>query len=290
MVHDSDATLTLPDGRALGWATYGDREGVPVVAHHGCPDSRIIWRLVDEAARRQGIRLVAVDRPGFGLSDPRPGRRVVDWPADVVHLVDDLGFDRFAVVGLSGGGAFATACAALLPDRVQRLGLVSVIGPLDRPGMTAGMSRAIRVTYGLARRAPTMLRLGLSSMARSVRRNPERATRRLSRTRPPGDRDVIERPEVRDVLLAALPQNFRDPASVAWELQLAVRPWGFDLTSIDVPTIVWQGGADDVHPPVMGRYLAQAIPTAELVSWEGATAFGLLDRAEEVMARFGKGP
>lgn len=96
-----------------------------MVLLHGCPDSRVIGRLAAAAAARHGIRLVAPDRPGFGLSDPKPGRTILDWPDDLAQLADALGLDRFPVIGLSAGCAFAAACAWKLPHRVAVLGILS---------------------------------------------------------------------------------------------------------------------------------------------------------------------
>src|ERR671933_2362887 len=108
-----EGTIGLRDGRNLAYAEWGDPGGLPVLGCHGSPSSRLERHVEDPADyRRWGIRLVVPDRPGFGRSDSQPGRRVVDWPADVAVLLDALGVDRFAVLSLSGGAAYALACAA----------------------------------------------------------------------------------------------------------------------------------------------------------------------------------
>jgi pimeloyl-ACP methyl ester carboxylesterase len=104
---DTDRTIRLRDGRQLGYAEWGDFGGAPVLFFHGWPGSRIEGRLGDEAARVTGVRLVAIDRPGMGLSVFQPRRTLVDWPADVVELASALGLDRFAVLGISGGARVA---------------------------------------------------------------------------------------------------------------------------------------------------------------------------------------
>ncbi|MDP8929438.1 MAG: hypothetical protein M3O70_12940, partial [Actinomycetota bacterium] len=168
---------------------------------------------------------------------------------------------------------------------VRALGLLSVIGPLDLPGMTEGMGASPRAAYALARRAPWALGLVVGALATAVRRNPERAGRQITKTRPPADRAIIERPDVYALLLEALPQNLAHPTSVTHEFSLQVQPWGFSASEVRVPTVVWQGGADSVHPPVMGRYLAAAIPGADLVYDEKGTAFTFLDDAQDVLTR-----
>jgi pimeloyl-ACP methyl ester carboxylesterase len=252
----------------------------------------MIWMLCDEAARRHGVRIIAVDRPGFGGSDPRPGRSVLDWAADVEQVADQLHLGRFGVVAISGGGAYAAATAWKHPDRVTVLGLFSVIGPLDRPGALAGTNRPVRLAYGMARRTPWLLRQFVRLLARDATRNPERAISRIERTRPPEDRAVVARPEVRRVLLANLPNQFRDPDTVVHEFRLAVRPWGFPLADIVVPTHLWQGERDDVHTPAMAQFLARAIPGAELSLEPTFATFTYLDHLDpifEVLARAAEG-
>src|SRR5262245_19125469 len=127
-----------------------------------------------------------------------------------------------------------------MPFRISALGLFSVIGPLDHPGATDGTNRPVRMTYWLARYAPSALRPLVTLLAHNAPRNPERAARQVERTRPPEDRAVLARPEVREVLLANLPNQFRDPDTVLHEFRLAVQPWPFPLDEIRGPTRIWQ--------------------------------------------------
>jgi pimeloyl-ACP methyl ester carboxylesterase len=281
---NTDQRFSLPDGRVIGWATYGDPDGPAIIAAHGSPDSRVIWRLLDAAARAHHVRIIAIDRPGFGISDPQPVRTVLDWPDDVTRVADHLGIDRFPLIAISGGAAYAAATAWKIPNRVTGLGLFSVIGPLDHPGATEGTNRAVRSTYAMARRAPWLLKLILSTMARSAARNPERTARQVERTRPPEDRVVLARPDVRAVLMDNIPNQFRDPATVLHEFRLAVQPWGFPLAEITTPTHIWQGGRDDVHTPAMARYLAAHIPGAELTFEPTYSTFTFLDHLDPIVA------
>src|SRR5438270_9631768 len=104
----------------MAWAEQGDPDGVPVLGCHGSPSSRLERHVEDPADYlRWGVRLIVPDRPGFGRSDPRPGRRVLGWPDDVRELLDHLRIDRFAVLSLSGGAAYALACAHAFGNRVS---------------------------------------------------------------------------------------------------------------------------------------------------------------------------
>jgi pimeloyl-ACP methyl ester carboxylesterase len=269
--------------RGVGWANYGDPSGTPVVAVHGSPDSHMIWKLFDAEARTCGVRLIAIDRPGFGLSDAQPGRAVRDWPDDVAGVLDHLGVARAGVLAISGGAAYACASAWRLPERVTGLGLFSVLAPLDERSATDGVNRQVRLTYALARHAPWLLQPIVASLARSAWRAPERALRRLERTRPPEDREVIARPEVRAVLLENLPNQFRDATTIMHEFRLAVRPWGIPLDQVQVGTHIWQGGRDDVHTERMARTFAKRIPHAVLHVEPSFATFTYLDHLQPIL-------
>ena len=118
---------------------------MPLLYFHGNPGSRLDFApdRYDEALRAAGVRFIGTDRPGFGLSDPKPGRGHADWPADVSALADSLGLDRFAVLGYSRGGRYALACAALIPERLTAVGTLSAVTTPDMPGFARSYSRLV---------------------------------------------------------------------------------------------------------------------------------------------------
>ena len=119
-----DATVTMPDGRRLAYTEWGLPDGKPVLCFHGTPGSRL-WCPDEEATSAARVRLIMPDRPGIGRSDPLEGRTLADWPKDVEALADALQISSFAVVGVSAGGPYAAACAALIPGRLSGVALVS---------------------------------------------------------------------------------------------------------------------------------------------------------------------
>ena len=147
-------TFQTPDGRELAYALWGDPDGFPILVLHGTPGCRLERWPDEDVYRRLGVFLVTHDRAGYGQVDRRPGRRVVDEVDDVVALADQLGFERFGVTGGSGGGAHALACAARLPDRIERAACVVGVAPfgdagLDRtPGWLAWTRRTSRSSVG----------------------------------------------------------------------------------------------------------------------------------------------
>ena len=128
---EREGSARTADGRSLAFVERGAAEGAPVIVCHGTPGSRFARHPDPEIYARHGVRMVAYDRPGYGGSDPLEGRSVADAAADVAAIADELGFERFAVVGGSGGAPHALACGALLGDRVLRVGAMVTPAPSD---------------------------------------------------------------------------------------------------------------------------------------------------------------
>lgn len=278
-------TLRLRDGRLLSYARYGDPEGRPGFFFHGFPGSRLEAGPGAEAAARLGLRIFALERPGFGLSDFKPGRSILDWPDDVVEAADQLGIDRFPIMGLSGGGPYAAACAYKIPDRLTGMALVSSVAPFGASGTTDGMSRLYRFTFGLAGRLTWTTGPAMWWMGRQVRRNPDRVLDRTSAGLPEFDREIMARPEVRSMLREDLMEAFRQGSrGAAWELALLARPWGFRLEDIAMEVHLWQGEADVNVPVAMGRYLAGAIPNCRARFYPGEGHLLAVHRMEEIQA------
>lgn len=243
-----DLTLRLRDGRILGYALWGDAAGSPLL-YFG--SSRLEAAVLAEPARRAGVRLIGVDRPGMGRSSFHPGRRLLDWPDDVIGLADHLGLDRFAVVGVSGGGPHALACALIRPERLTACGVVSGVGP-----------GAIR----LYQRNPWLLTAMTWVMCRFFRREDraERSLVRLTRGWPESDRNSLEVPGVRKLWAASLAESFRQGArGMCYDSVLVeASPWGFDPADIRLPRLfLWHGERDKDVPVAMGRAVAARIPS-----------------------------
>jgi pimeloyl-ACP methyl ester carboxylesterase len=279
----SEQTIRLRDGRRLGYAEWGDPAGQPVLFFHGWPGSRVEGRLGDEAARETGVRLIAADRPGMGLSDFQPRRTFVDWPDDVIQLAEALGLDRFAVLGISGGGPYAAACAWKLSDRLSAAGIVSSLAPLDVPGAVAGMGRRNRLSFQLVGRVGFLRRALFAVIGVSVRRKPERVLERGVGTAV--DMPYLDRPGVRGILAESLSEAFRSGSrGPAWEMGLYVRPWGFRVEELRTPVYLSHGEQDANAPVTMGRYLATSIPGCRSSFYPGEGHLHFVDRLPEIFA------
>jgi pimeloyl-ACP methyl ester carboxylesterase len=286
---DSHVTV-LQDGRDLGWLEVGDPAGAPVFAFHGTPGSRLVGTTSDEAARSAGVRFVCPDRPGYGLSSFQPGRRLVDWPGDVTALADHLGIDRFAVMGVSGGGPHSAVCAALLGDRVTVAAIVSGVGPLGDPAAMEGMMRLNRVLATLSRRRVPVVRLLMGSQVAVARRWPEQGMEFFLKQLPEPDAAVMRRPEVRALFLEEANKAPRTSAkSAAQDFELFSHDWGFSLRDITVPVHLWQGDVDVNVPAGHARIQHEAIPGSVLHECPGEGHFLAFDHMGEILETLAAG-
>ncbi len=254
----SNHTLQLHDGRMLGYAEYGSGEGTPLFYFHGYPGARLEAGFLAKAAAQAGLRLIGVDRPGMGLSSFQAGRHLLDWPEDVAALAQHLAIDRFAVVGVSGGGPYALACAYKIPDRLTACGIVAGMGPPDYG--TVGMMARNRLLFFLARRLPWFFPPLMWAMGRSCQEE-EQARKFLLRSAPhlvEPDRACVLDPEAGGLLAADMVEAFRQGArGPAYEGILYARSWDFKVEDIAFPALfLWHGERDRNVPVAMGRAVA----------------------------------
>jgi pimeloyl-ACP methyl ester carboxylesterase len=258
--------IQLPDDRRLGYDEYGPAEGKPVFYFHGSPSSRVEWRIFgsDALAQELGLRVIVPDRPGMGLSDFQPGRRLSDWPSDVVALAGHLALDRFAVLGYSLGGPYAAVCARRIPDRLTRAALVSSTSPYNIPGVTEDINPGTLQFLNLARDNPRLNQLFMRMLGFSARYLPKRMIANAMANLPPSDREVVADPEVQRTFLEMVKEALRQgPRGVQVDAALLVSPWDFELEDIKMSIHLWHGEEDRNAPPAMGRYLADAIPNSQ---------------------------
>ena len=232
--------LTLSDGRKVQVAEYGDSAGTPALWFHGGFSSRLEASPLDVPARELGVRLLSLDRPGLGGSDPLPGRTVTGYAKDVGEVLDTLELERVTVGGLSNGGMFTMAVASEIPHRVVRAVPVNSTTPVTDKAAQSALSFAARATY------------------RFMARHPERLARRVENAKPPRKLvaafNRLTNPDARlhdDPATAALwtanleqARRQRDTGAIAIELILASRPWGFDHRAVPVPVVMVSGEKD----------------------------------------------
>jgi len=257
--------LTLSDGRRLAYSDLGDPNGIPIIHHHGMPGSRLEHEAEPDFYRSLGVRLITPDRPGYGLSDPNPHRLLLDWPSDVAELADSLGIAKFGILGLSGGGIYALACAAVIPHRLTDVVVTGCPGPMQRPGALAEMRFLTRAGVLLGARAPWLLEAGATVLSPLVRRFPSFFVDHFNNGVPPADREWLSMPSVNRGAAETLREALRPGVwGYVQDIRVLATPWGFDLDGIDTPIQLWHGDQDLVIPLHHGRYLASVLPSATL--------------------------
>lgn len=253
------------DGRTIAFSDYGPEDGVPVLWNHGGPGSRLEPQLAAKAARAAGLRLIGIDRPGYGGSTPLPGRSIGGWAADALAVADALELKEFMVVGVSTGGAYAVATAAAAPERV--IGLVTACAMTDQQWAADHASMPGNAPiWGQKDRA------GAIAIAREEfgddggKMDEMMESEDLAAALSPADLAVLMDPEVVAVLASKVP--FAQGVQGYADDRIADAPrhgWSsFDVSKVACPTIVIHGEADWIVPVAQSHHTAEIIKNAEL--------------------------
>jgi pimeloyl-ACP methyl ester carboxylesterase len=267
--------VELPGGGSVGFAEFGDPDGVPCLAFHGLSSSRLMpgWMFAPESLAAAKVRVIGVDRPGYGLSTVPWVTGFPDWPRAVITLADHLGLGRFAVLAHSLGSAFALACGPAPHDRLAVIVIASGMGPLQPGERFHPGSRTDNLYWRLARRQASWLlnplcRLSGAMVARAARGDPQRFTQSMARRLPDADRQttqhVLARPYAQPVLLEDLQESYRQGTTVmAADLLRYSRPWGFRLEDVTTTVHLWHGEQDPKVPITIARQLTGSLPDCQ---------------------------
>jgi pimeloyl-ACP methyl ester carboxylesterase len=278
--------IHTPDGRTLAVEDYGDASGRPVLVHMGTPNSRHLYEpnVIDAAAR--GLRLICWDRPGYGGSDPQPGRIVADCAADARAICETLGLRQVAMWGISGGGPHVLACAALLPDLVTAIASLASLAPYPAEGLDwfEGMGEDnvedFRLTLTDEAAARDRLEKEREEM---IATSPDQLAEVLKSVLTPTDAAVLTG-DVAEYLAYTNREGLAPGGQGFWDDGRAFSVgWGFDLTDISVPVLLMHGRQDRFVPFGHGAWLAARIPGVEarLLDHDGHLTL-LANRAGEV--------
>jgi pimeloyl-ACP methyl ester carboxylesterase len=261
----TELDVTLRDGRTLHVYDGGDPDGNVLVEHHGTPGSGLGYPPDLELARERGLRDIRYDRAGYGGSTPNPGRSVVDVVADIENVLDELGIERYASLGGSGGCPHSFACGAR-SERCLAAAAIAAPTPYPADGLDwlAGMGQQSIEEFSLALQGPEKLEPYLEREAAELREaTPEQIKDVMATVLPPVDAAVLTGDRAKHVKRSserALAQGiagWRDD-DIAF-----TKPWGFELTEIRVPTLLWQGVQDKMVPVGHARWLAERISGVE---------------------------
>lgn len=284
----AEGTVRLPNGRRLGYAECGNPAGPLVLYFHGVPGARVEVGLIAEEAAAAGVRLVAVERPGLGLSEYQPGRRILGWPADVACFVDALGYSgtAFGVVAMSGGAPYGLACVKCIPGRLTHVAIVSGHTPLDAPVQAGNQDKLINFVT----RRPRLGQVAFDVEVRILRRNPDKIARKVAESWSEADRQlVLCNPQNYAIFIRTLQEAAHCGADgILQAVQLLGSDWGFRLCDLPPASIsIWQGGCDPIATPSMGHYFQQQLPGSELFIDPAAGHLTMPKwHAREILARF----
>ncbi|KAL9634785.1 MAG: hypothetical protein Q9164_003876 [Protoblastenia rupestris] len=285
-------TFLLPSGRSLGYALYGAHPPsivtTTVFYFHGTPGSRLEGAVWHAATLARSVRLIAIDRPGFGLSSSQENRTLMHWPDDVLALADHLGIDTFRVLGTSGGGPYVLACAKVIPaSRMQAAAIVSGMYPC-RELMSWGSWAMMELVAWMPGVYSALLEWYVGRAVRDWE-HPEvleemvlKSEKRVVEV----DRRVLRDDVLRKWLLDSMREGLRQGCwGTAWEVRLFGSSWGFGLQEIEgVRVSLWHGGLDRGVPSRMARKAAEMLNGAELRVFEEEGHISLVvNKAEEIL-------
>jgi pimeloyl-ACP methyl ester carboxylesterase len=270
--------LCLPDERRLSFAEYGAPDGSPVLFFHGAPGSSHIHADMSEMAAKRNIRLIAADRPGYGLSDQKQGHTLTSWADDIAVLTDALGLDNFSIIGFSMGSIYALACADRLPHRVRKMALAGAIAPLDAPGVTEEMSATISGLYTLAQTRP----YELAGIFAILAQTPSALLAAMSASSVEADRIALQNrcAEFETEYTRALRGGV---VGMAADFILASKDWGFRPDNIGTEIEFWYGTADCNTPPAMTNYLTSILPNSRCHKLPNEGHFALYEHWDEIL-------
>ncbi|NLY45468.1 MAG: alpha/beta hydrolase [Tissierella sp.] len=276
-----ESTLVLSDGRKLAYQEYGDLEGYPILLFHGTPGSRL-WFMEDEPiASELGIRLITLDRPGYGGSDPKPYRTMLDWAEDVNETAQLLKLKEYSVLGVSGGGAYAAVCAYKELKGLRNAAMVASGVPFKGGKAPTSMSRPNRIIFWLSRYVPQLSRSVFRAQIKMMNKDPEgfkksllRGNRHLSEW----DRAFLQTNEQAEATLLHMQEAYRQgPDEVVRESALLSRSWNFKLSGIQIPIYVFHGDADTMAPYDAAAAAVASIPNGQLIRIRNAGHFIIED-------------
>lgn len=258
----------LPDGRKLGYDEYGVSNGKPLFYFHGSPSSRLECALYvnEDLLLPLDVRLIAVDRPGMGLSDPKPNLRMLDWAKDVTALADHLKLDRFGILAYSLGGPYGLACACAIPHRLTKVGIVSGAALFTDSELVKNVNEGTRKFLTMPREKPWLSRLFLwAALGVMPRIAPNRFVAQANSLLPAPDRPiVVDDPAFQMGFIQMVREATRQGINGAFhESLLTVTDWGFRLQDVNASVLLWHGEADQNIPVEMARFAATAIPRCE---------------------------
>ena len=264
----------------ITWCEYGDPDGEPVFYFNGVPGSRLEAQSADKIARDLDIRLITTDRPGYGNSDPQNNFLLLDWPGVISQLADKLNLTRFSILGFSGGGAYALACAHTIPERIQRITLISSVAPFETGAMQNNVSADFKPLYELSAADEQAALEQISQLASS----PEVLINIIQAPLHSCDKALFKQHDIQKPYLDNLAVAINNGVNgIVNDLRNMALPWKFNLSDIQLPVDVWHGRNDNAVGHTIGEYLASELKNSTIQLLDNCGHYFLFDQWHDVL-------
>ncbi len=278
------STVILPDNRKLGYTDWGPANGKVVLFFPGIPCSRFFRFATVELLSELNIRLLVVERPGYGISDPKPGRKIIDWPSDIKHFLNILNIKQPHVIGYSGGSPFALACAFYIPDEIKNVAIISGCDPHFEKEVYLNHSVRIKRYTNLVKLSP----IEAMEKAQSLAIDPKQITEELIGVASEHDKEIFSTPEINSMFLANFIEGTNtgtNGSEYANELFMLFNPWEFSYDKIKKNIQLWYGKQDrnEFHSPTFGKFMSEKLLTSKLHLYEDEGASILWTKSREIL-------
>lgn len=279
-----ERVMSLPDNRVLSWYEYGDPRGRPVLTLENLGSSIPDHERFQAWYREQGLRVILVVRPGYGISTARPEMQFRDLAADLRALCTHLGLVRPAMAAYCCGGAYALCAAALDPELFERIGVMSGTVPIEHFELDK-LDWMHSLFLRLFQRDPRLFVLVGRLALRGVNRAPEKYFSRLAKSLGGRDRELLEQPDILERVIRQMRLRQFQGAAVQIEEYLRLQhPWGVNLADIRVPLTIWHGEDDRAISIGSARALAATMPQARFKALPGQGHFMVYDFWREFLS------
>jgi pimeloyl-ACP methyl ester carboxylesterase len=279
--------LKLHDGRNLFYEIYGDPLGIPCFYFHGFPGSHLQAQIADAQGKKNGVKVIATDRPGLGFSDYDPRRTIKSTVEDIAELADHLRHDKFHVIGVSGGAPYALASSIYLHGRIKSLVLICPLGPLWKKEFKQAFPVFARLGIFGVQKVPFFMKKLYRQIILQFDKNPEKYLAMMAKKLSLRDQEATQNPTVKTILRNSFCHSYRQhPQYALIDVQIYARDWGFEISDITIPTFLWHGTADKVVPYKHSVLLHNAISNSEFFTFQDEGHYSVaIEKLPEIMSK-----
>lgn len=277
--------LTLADGRNMAYQEYGDLNGEPVVHCHSVAGCRLELALDSQKILKQkSVRLIVMDRPGYGASDPDPETSFIHWVKDLIQLVDHLNIEKFSLSGYAMGGVYALACAHEAPERVKRIAIISSGYALLTTEDYRDISPVYKMNYRIAKYMPKLYALFSTIQIKGILSDPDAFVKQLSKKVDQADSEILSSEAFRLEKITTLKESLRQGGKAFGKsvIQL-MHDWFFEPSTIKTSMDIWHGTNDYHVPLVVAQRLNKKVKNSRCFIREGEGHFMFYTHWEEIL-------